>query len=176
MSETQWYSSEQTEVRDSLKEFNIDLVEQQGGIIYEVKEWDTLWDVIKTEFGITDSSEIANQIIQITKINTFNNTLKKDSLSVIDWKTLIQKDGIPWDLIIPWEKLILKTTRKWLTLDQLKDELSDTNNDHQDVEDLIEELAPSYNKDLYKNPVDRDLLKEDPNKNLINKDIRWKNE
>ncbi len=95
------------------------MIEQQGWVVYEVQKWDTLWDIVKKKFWLKKDSEIANSIIKISKINYMNNTIKKDTLSVVDWKTISQPDWIPWDLIIAGEKIILKLQEKQKPLDNI---------------------------------------------------------
>ncbi len=79
--------------------------------VYEVKGWDTLWSIIKDNFWIEDNTEIANKIVKIVKINE-DGTIKKDSLSIINWKIIEKPDWIPWDLIFPWDKIIIKIDEK----------------------------------------------------------------
>jgi hypothetical protein len=109
------FSPEAKDMRNDLKELNVDIVWSRGWKVYEVQEGDTLWDITKEQFWITDDTEIANKIIKISKVNMMNDTIKKDSLSIVDWKLLQQPDGIPWDLIFAWERIVIEIQDKWLS-------------------------------------------------------------
>lgn len=139
MAETQSYSPEQKGMREELKELNVDIVEQQWWIVYEVQEGDTLWSIVKEKFWINDDSEIADSIIQVTKVNLMNDIIKEDTLSFIDWKTISQQDGIPWDLIIAWEKIIITPQKKWMSYSDVQTELNDLDNQLPDIDRLLEQ-------------------------------------
>ena len=67
---------------------------------YKVKEWDTLWWIIKNKYDNISSQEIIWIINSLQRQNPYF----KDTLSISkDWNTIQIPDGIPWDNIKTWD-------------------------------------------------------------------------
>lgn len=67
---------------------------------YTVESWDTLWKIVKEKYGLTSNRDIANCINKLVKYNVDN----EDKRDIEDDNT---PDGIFWDKIYVWQKILL---------------------------------------------------------------------
>jgi hypothetical protein len=67
---------------------------------YIVKNWDTLWQIVKMHYWLTSNRDIANCVNKLVKYNIENNNA---------WKLAEDNtpDGIFWDKIYVWQKILL---------------------------------------------------------------------
>lgn len=67
---------------------------------YTVKSWDTLWEIVKTHYRLKSNRDIANCVNKLVKYNIDN----KNAWKLAEDNT---PDGIFWDKIYVWQKIIL---------------------------------------------------------------------
>lgn len=78
-------------------------------IEYTVVNWDKLWDIIQKYYNITDKRDTANIINKVVDFNLKHNPPSPDLE-----KQIIQ-DGIKWDKIHIWQKILLPENITWRT-------------------------------------------------------------
>lgn len=72
--------------------------------IHEVKKWETLWKIVKEYYSLTKNSEITkmvNMVVDSQESSTMAKRLWKDT------KPENLKDGIKWDNLWVWDKIVL---------------------------------------------------------------------
>lgn len=81
---------------------------------YKVEKWDTLWNIVKKKYNLTEDKQIKIKIFEILELNYIKNTnqklinrLKIDSLKIQNWKIIEWQDWISWDILYIWDILIL---------------------------------------------------------------------
>lgn len=79
---------------------------------YEVKKWDTLWKIIREQYGVSDFTDIANILYKITQFNQKNNSWEnKVDFSKPDDLKISQQLLLPDNIVVisptKWEKTFI---------------------------------------------------------------------
>jgi hypothetical protein len=70
---------------------------------YIVKNWDKLWNIVKTHYKLDDNKQIADKVNKVVAFNVYKwNKLLLDIDNYPVWW-----DWINWDNIKIWDKIIL---------------------------------------------------------------------
>lgn len=95
---SKWTNWSEFSNNKGLQQKEMEVIERE--LIYEVQKWDNLWNIAKKYCNLPSNRDIANVVNKIVKYNIDNDNAYKLCID-------IEKDGIKWDRIYPWQNIIL---------------------------------------------------------------------